>query len=98
MIALPTQISLTVFAKIGDTYQAYCNTYNTHAIATHHGGSGGHLDRDTDAPRETPATAVTDVEDAQAFHPVETDHFEGPEYNFPTKLTSLTEELDDLHQ
>ena len=27
----------TVFGKIGDTYQAYCNTYKTHAMATHHG-------------------------------------------------------------
>ena len=42
----------TVFARIGDTYQAYCNTYKTHAIATHHGSSGQPLDRDTDMTRE----------------------------------------------
>ena len=29
----------TVFQKLGDTYQAYCNTYKTHTMATHHGGS-----------------------------------------------------------
>ena len=32
--------------RLGDTYQAYCNTYKTHAMATNHGGSGQHLDRD----------------------------------------------------
>ena len=30
----------TVYGKLGDTYQAYCNTTKTHAMATHHGGSG----------------------------------------------------------
>ena len=28
----------TVLGKIGDWYQAYCTTYKTHAMATHHGG------------------------------------------------------------
>ena len=37
--------------RIGDTYQAYCNTYKTHAMATHNGGSGQPLDRDTDMTR-----------------------------------------------
>ena len=32
--------------QLGDTHQAYCNTYKTHAMATHHGGAGLPLDRD----------------------------------------------------
>ena len=36
----------TVFNKLGDTYQAYCNTYKAHAMATHLGGAGQPLDRD----------------------------------------------------
>ena len=67
-------------------------------MATHHGGSGSPLDRDIDMIRETQTTTDTDVEDTQDFHPVETDHFEDPEYNNCTKLTGLTRELDDLHQ
>ena len=55
----------TVFGKIGDTYQAYCNTYKTHAMATHHGGSGSPLDRDIDVTRETQTTADNDVEDCE---------------------------------
>ena len=35
----------TVFNKLGDTYQAFCNTYKTHAMATHHRGAGQPLDR-----------------------------------------------------
>ena len=37
------------FGKIGDAHQAYYHTYKTHAMATHHGGSGQHLDRDINA-------------------------------------------------
>ena len=38
----------TVLGRIGDRYQAYCTTYKTHAMATHHGGAGHPVDRDTD--------------------------------------------------
>ena len=38
----------TVFGKIGDIYQAYCYTYKTHAMATHHGGSGTTLGKLSD--------------------------------------------------
>ena len=88
----------TVFGKIGDTYQAYCNTYKTHTMATHHRGSGSPLDRDTDSPRETPTTTDTNVEDTQVSLPVETDHCEDSEHNNPIKVTGLTMELDDLLQ
>ena len=88
----------TVFGKIGNTYQAYCNTYKTHAMATHHGGSGKSLDRNIDMTRENQTTIDTDVEDTWEFHPVEVDHFEDLEHNNPAKLTPLTREVDDLHQ
>ena len=41
----------TLFGKIGDTYQAYCNTYKTHTMATHNGGLGQPLDRDIDVTK-----------------------------------------------
>ena len=88
----------TVFEKIGNTYQAYCNTYKTHAMAIHHGDSGNPLDRDIDMTRETQNTTDTDIEDTQDFNPVEIGHFEDPGYNNPTKLTALTREIDDVHQ
>ena len=64
-------------------------------MATCHRGSGSPLDRDIDMTRETQTTTDTNVEDTQAFHPVETDHCEDPEYNNPAKLTAVTRELDD---
>ena len=76
-----------VFEKIGDTYQAYCNTYKTHTMATCHRGSGNPLDRDIDVTRNTQTTTDTDIEVTevtQDFNTVETDHFEDPEYNNPT--------------
>ena len=85
----------TVFGKIGDTYQAYCNTYKTHTMATHHEGSGQPLDRDIDVTREA---ADADIEDTQDIHPIETDHFEDSEHNNPTRLTAINRELDDLCQ
>ena len=88
----------TVFGKLGDTYQAYCNTYKTHAIATCHGGSGQCLDRDIDVTREVNKITDTDIQNTQDFHPVDTDHFEDLQHNNPTKLTALTREVDDLHQ
>ena len=88
----------TLFGKIGDTYQAYCNTYKPHATATHHGGSGQPLDRDIDVTREAHEARDTDNEDTQDFHPVETDHLDDLEHNNPTRLTAITRELDDLYQ
>ena len=88
----------TVFWKIGDTYQAYCNTYKTHAMATHHGGLGQPLDRDINVTREAHKATDTDIEDTQDFHPVETDHLGDLEHNNPARLTVITRELDDLCQ
>ena len=75
----------TVFGKLEDTYQAYCNTYKTHTMATHHGGSEQPLDSDVDVTGED-----TDTENTQDFHPVDSDHFEDLQHTNPTKLTTLT--------
>ena len=42
--------------KIRDKYQAYCTTYKTHAMTTHHGGAGCPLDRDNDLHTEDSET------------------------------------------
>ena len=84
----------TVFGKIGDTYQAYCHTYKTHAMATHHGGSGQHSDGDINAHK----TTDTDIEHAQKFQHINTNDFEDSETNNPARLTAITRELDDLCQ
>ena len=84
----------TVFGKIGDTYQAYCHTYKTHAMATQHGGSGQPSDRDINAHE----TTDTDMEHAQEFHHVNTNDFKDSEPNNHTRLMAITRELDDLCQ
>ena len=43
--------------KLGDKYQSYCATYKTHAMNTHHGGTGctgkdGDLDSHVDITTE----------------------------------------------
>ena len=53
----------TVLNRLGDTYQAYCNTYKSHIMATHHGGSGQPLDRDA-----TPNEKDTDVDILHHYH------------------------------
>ena len=88
----------TVLGRLGDTYQAYCKTYKTHAMATHHGGSGQSLDRVTDMPREEQPVMDTDVELQQDFHPEDTVKFENLDYNNPNRLHAITRELDDFHQ
>ena len=49
----------SVLNKIGDSYQTCCNTYKTHDMATHHGGTGQPQERppipheqDPDTPSE----------------------------------------------
>ena len=84
----------TVFGKIGDTYQAYCHTYKTHAMATHHAGSGQPSDRDITAHKSTD----TEIEHAQEFHHVNLNDFEESNPNNPARLTIITRELDDLCQ
>ena len=80
----------TVLRNIVDTYQAYCHTYKTHAMATHHGGSGQPSDRDIN----THKTTDTEIKHAQEFH----HDFEDLEPINTTRLTAITRELDDLCQ
>ena len=81
----------TVFNKLGDSYQAYCNTYKTHTMATHHEGAGQPLDRDA-----TPNEKDTDVDIPQNYHHEDTDDFETMEQENHTNLATLTQELDDF--
>ena len=83
----------TVFGKIGDTFQAYCHTYKTSAMATHHGGSGP-LERDITAHE----SMDTEIEHAQEFHHVNPNDFEESDPNNPARLTLVTRELNDLHK
>ena len=59
-------------------------------MATLHGGSGQPSQREITALK----TADTELEHAQEFH----HDFKEPEPNNPTRLTTITRELDDLHQ
>ena len=85
----------SVLGRLGDTYQAYCNTYKTQAMATHHGCSGLPLDRVTDMPREEQPIMDTEVEFQQDFHHKDTDEFENLEHNSPDRLHVIRRELDD---
>ena len=78
-----------VFGKIGDTYQANCHTYKTHA--THQGGAEQPIDRDIPLHE----TTDTDLEQAQEFHQINANDFEESE---PNEHTLITRELDDLSQ
>ena len=70
------------------------HTYKTHTMATHHEGSGQPSDRDITAHK----TTDTEIEHAQEFHHVNTNDLEESEPNNPTRLTTITRELDDLCQ
>ena len=73
----------TVLSKLGDTYQAYHNTYKTHAMATHHGGAGQPLDRDTTLHGQ-------DTDIPNDYHYEDMDNFENTEQENHTNLATLT--------
>ena len=75
--------------KLGDSYQTYVNTYKTHAMATHHGGAGEPLDKDS-----TPHEHGTDV--PSNYNHEDMDNFENVEKENHTTLKALTRNLDDL--
>ena len=79
----------TVFNNLGDTYQAYCNTYKTHAMATHHVGAGQTLNRDT-----TPHGQAIDISNDN--HHEGMDNFKNAEQENHTNLAILSWDLDDL--
>ena len=78
----------TVLNKLGDSYQAYINTYKTHAMATCHRGTGQPLDRDT-------AQHTQDTDIPNNYHE-DMDNFENVEQENHTNLKTLTQDLDDL--
>ena len=82
----------TVFNRLGDTYQAYCNTCKIHAMATHHECSGQPLDRNA-----TPNGKDTDVNIPYDYHHEDTGDFESIEQDNHANLATLTGKLDDLH-
>ena len=95
----------TVLGKIGDQYQAYCTTYKTHTMATHHGGTGHPLDRGLDILTEDPEhTNINNdnTHSSDAIVPVggpeAIEHPEYPVYDNQDRLTALTREINDLCQ
>ena len=81
----------TTIKRLGDTYQAYCNTYRIHTMATCHGGPGQPLDSDA-----TMTGKDTNVDIPQDFHHEDTDDFGNIEQENHTSLAAITRELDDL--
>ena len=79
----------TVFNKLGDTYQAYCNIYKTHTMATHHGGAGQLLDRDTAQHRQ-------DTDIPNDYYHEDMDNFENAEQGNHTNLVTFTLDLDEF--
>ena len=79
----------TVLHKLGDSYQAYINTYKTYAMATCHGVAGEPLDKDsTQHEHGTDALSNYNHEDM--------DNFENVEQENHTTLKALTRNLDNL--
>ena len=79
----------TVLNKLGDSYQTYINTYKTHAMATHYGGTGEPLDKDS-TPHEHSTDAPSD------YNHEDMDNFENVEQENHTTPKALTRNLDDL--
>ena len=73
----------TVFNKLGDTYQAYCNIYKTHTMATHHGGAGQSFHRDT-------VQHGQDSDIPNDYHHENMNNFENMEQENNTNLAILT--------
>ena len=95
----------TKLRKIRDKYQAYCTTYKTHAMATHHEGAGHPLDRGINLSTEGPEPTDIDNESTHSLdatvalgRPEAEGHPEDCVYSTQDKLMMLTREINDLHQ
>ena len=98
----------TVLGKLRNRYQAYCTTYKTHAMATHHRGTGCPLDSDINLHIEDTEGITGLVDDNESTSGSDTTvALGGPETDghpdeiMPTnqvKLRALTREINDLHQ
>ena len=95
----------TLIRKIGDKYKAYCTTYKTHTMASHHGGTGHPLDRGIDVNAED--SEPTDIENESTHTSNATVALGAPEaegdsknpvYSNHDKLMALMREINDLCQ
>ena len=77
-----------VLNKLGASYQTYINTYKTHMMATHHGGTGQTLEID-------PYPQAQDI-DIPNDYQEDIDDFENVEHENHMQLNELTNELDHL--
>ena len=79
-----------ILNKTGDSYHTYINYCKTHTMATHHGGIGKPLEKDSD-PQETDVTIQDEYQaDITVFENIEPDHQAG--------LRDLTCEIEQLQQ
>ena len=81
----------TVLNKLGDSYHTYCNTYKTHTMATHHGGTAQPLDRDIHSHGTN-----TNVDIQDNSHHKDTGDLQSIGQEHDTNMANLTWELDDL--
>ena len=95
----------TALGKIRDKYQAYYTMYKTHAMTTHHGGTGCPLDGGINLNTEDQEPMDIDNESTQGSHAtvaLEGSEAEGhpnePVYSYQGKLTAPTRKMNDLHQ
>ena len=98
----------TMLRKLGNGYQAYCTTYKTQAMATHHGGAGCPVNSDINLHIEDTEGITGLVNDNESTSGLDTTvalggpETEGhPDELIPanqTKLIALTREINDLHQ
>ena len=79
-----------VLNKIEDSYQTYVNSYKTHAMATHHEGTGKPSEKDSD-PQENDVANHKDYQ-------TEVNDFENVEPDHHARLRDLTNEIDYLQQ
>ena len=77
-----------VLNKIEDSYQTYINSYKTHAMATHHGGTAKPSEKDSD-PQENDVIIHNEYQaDINDFENIAPDHHE--------RLRDLNHERDQL--
>ena len=77
-----------VLNKMEDSYQTYVNSYKTHAMATHHGGTGKPLQKDSDAQENNVAIHDGYQADVNDFENITPDHH--------ATLRDLIHEIDHL--
>ena len=97
-----------MLGKLQKRYQAYCTTYKTHAIATHHGGTGCPINSDINLHIEDTEGITGLVDDNESTSGLDTTFALGrPEKEGhpnelilanQARLTVLTREINDFCQ